>query len=198
MNLFKYTLNFCILIITAFGLTININRFYIRPNSDEINLIKSQFGNIIIREKNDILKIQNSVIDKSIPAFVSDGEIKVSNVLNKGLCYDRSLILQKILIFNNIPIRPVYLYYGGVTDTFFDLVLTRKLGSHSVFEFKFNDQYYVMKTNSKMVEFQKIEEYLSHENTNFIFGKTKYIRYLSNRHGRFIRPSWIPDIYFFN
>jgi hypothetical protein len=108
------------------------------------------------------------------------------------------LFCKKYLFYNNIPIRPLYLYYGGTTNIFLDLVLTRNLRSHSVFEFKFNDHYYVMKTNSKTLEFEKIEEYLSQESSSFIKGKTKYIRYLSNRHGRFIYPSWILDSYYFN
>ena len=199
MNKYLKIACFTILIIVCvFALIIKINKVYVQPNDYEIRVLANALGDIKISNKNDILRIQNLVIDNYKQGFVSDGKIIIENLNGRGFCYDRSLILQKLLIHNNISIRPVYLFYGGRTDSYLDIFLDSNLGSHSVFEFKLQNQYYVVRTNAKMKDFESIEDYLDRDNPSFIKGKTKYVRYLSNRNSRFITPSLIPDIYYFN
>jgi hypothetical protein len=50
-----------------------------------------------------------------------------------------------------------------------------------------------MRTNEKMKKLLEIEEYIKYG--GYVPIHTKYIRYLSNRNGRFIYPNFIPDIY---
>jgi hypothetical protein len=149
-----------------------------------------------VSNKKDIIKLQNKILSTCKTEYVSDGEIKIEKVLYKGLCYDRSLILQKILILNDIPIRPLYLYFGGSTDTPLDLILDKRLCSHSTFEFKLEGKWYVMYTNRKMNKMETINAYLKQIDPPFLSRKTSYIRFVSNRNGRFISPCWLPDIYF--
>lgn len=177
---------------------IMFNRIQIKPTKSELNIIKNTLGNINIANSSDIIKVQNLVMQEIGIEFLGKDEIDVEKVFikKKGLCYDRSLILQKIFINSNIPVRPVFLYYyydrtkEVSTLSFF----SKDINSHSIFEFYFEDQWYVCRTNTYMKKLQTLEEYLKSSDTNLPLN-VKFIRHLSNRNSRFIYPSWIPDIY---
>jgi hypothetical protein len=104
------------------------------------------------------------------------------------------MVIQKVLIYNGIDIRPVYLYSNPKMSTtgILDLLST-KTHSHNIFEFYYEGKWYMMETNKKMDRFLPLNKFL--EKQDFFKNQVRYVRYLNNRHGRFIYPSWIPDIY---
>lgn len=168
----------------------------IEPSPKEIQALKDSFGDIKVKSYDDILRISTLVISEIKHDFNPTFPIDITKIIqeNKGFCYDRSLILQKIFIYNNIPIRPVFLYFGDKSNEVSILnILDSNLNSHNIFEFKFNGNWLVMPTNNITEQFLNLEEYIS--KGDIVPQNTKFIRYLNNRNGKFIYPSWIPDIY---
>ena len=92
---------------------VRFNRDQVKPNSYEIAEFEKLFGNLSIKDSLDLIYIQNKVIDLIEHQQVSVDKIDVVNNLRlkKGQCFERSLILQKILIYNGFKIRPLYLYF---------------------------------------------------------------------------------------
>jgi hypothetical protein len=185
------------LFVIGFNFLLQINRDQISPNQAEIELMREAYGDISIKSVGDLIRIQNRVLELNKHRFVDAGEFKLKTKLYQGLCFDRSIIFQKILIYNKISFRPIYLYHSGPTNTPLDL-FSSKVKSHAVIEFKFGKNYYIMRTNSKMNHLQTLEMYLNVKNPYLLKGGTNVIYYLSNRNGRFIAPSYLPDIYYFN
>lgn len=175
-----------------------INREEVKPNKKDIDILKKEFGDLKIVDTTGLIILQNSVINKIKHQYNGDSTIFIEKIINKkmGFCFDRSLLLQKILIYNKIRVRPVYLFYYHDKKTlkiynFFD----PKINSHNVFEFRLNGKWYLMPTSNKMKNLQTIDQYLNSGLEVPI--ETKFIRYLNNRNGRFIWPSWVPDLYSF-
>ncbi len=174
------------------------NRSQIKPTKQEITLLKEQLGDINIRSEKDIFRISKLVISKISHKENLDFPLSVINTLKKksGFCYDRSLLMQKIFIYNHIRIRPVYVYYStNGTDVSVFSLFYKNLYSHNIFEYKLNGKWYMMKTNYILSKSITLREYLDQGTS--VPKNSKYIRYLNNRSGRFIYPSFIPDIYFF-
>jgi hypothetical protein len=193
---------FAVFIIVNFLLIltiISINQANVKPSNVEIYFLQNKFGKLTIHNKRDLISIQNKVVKEIKHEFNGSDEIVVKDIIisKKGFCYDRSLILQKIFILNKIPIRPVYIFFNSqkkntdVLDFFY-----KNIQSHNVFEFKYNNNWYVLKTNNTMEEFQTLEQYISSGST--VPSSSKFVKYLNNRNSKFIYPSYIPDIYFFN
>ena len=183
------------LFIVIFGIS-KYNYNQLKPNSLEITELNKCFGSIIINDSIDFIRIQNIVINLIKHGVVSTNQINILNNLHtkRGQCFERSIILQKILIFNNIKVRPIYIYFRpGEAKTSITDIISTKLNSHSVFEFNYKGSWYVMRTNTKMSSLQTLEEYI--ELGGYLPKQIKYIRHLSNRNGRFIAPNFIPDIY---
>lgn len=175
------------------------NQQQVSPNSSEINAILSVFPQAnSIKSKDDILFIQNQVIDSILHSPSSFYPIDIINDLNlrKGQCFNRSLLLQKILVLNGFKIRPVYLFFSSTSKTSpFDF-FRNKIYSHAIFEVKVDGNWFVIRTNTKMHEFENIDQYLVSPLTPVPM-HSRYIRYLSNRNGKFLRPLFLPDIYGF-
>jgi hypothetical protein len=187
----------CLIFITFLAFSFIFNRYKIKPTEKEIVELKKFYKSIIhISSKKDILVLQNFTIDKIKHESIGIDEIDISKILKvkKGLCFNRSMILQKVLIYNGIDIRPVYLYSNPKMSTtgILDLLST-KTHSHNIFEFYYEGKWYMMETNKKMDRFLPLNKFL--EKQDFFKNQVRYVRYLNNRHGRFIYPSWIPDIY---
>ncbi len=187
-----------IIFIVLFFSIVFWNRSQIKPTKQEITLLKEQLGDINIRSEKDIFHISQQVISKISHKENLDFPLSVINTLKKksGFCYDRSLLMQKVFIYNNIPIRPVYIYYStnGTDVSIFNL-FDKNLYSHNIFEYKLNGKWYMMKTNYVLTKSITLSEYLDQGTS--VPKNSKYIRYLNNRSGQFIYPSFIPDIYFF-
>ena len=187
----------CLIFITFLAFSFIFNRYKIKPTEKEIVELKKFYKSIIhISSKKDILVLQNFTIDKIKHESIGIDEIDISKILKvkKGLCFNRSMILQKVLIYNGIDLRPVYLYSNPKMSTtgILDLLST-KTHSHNIFEFYYEGKWYMMETNKKMDRFLPLNKFL--EKQDFFKNQVRYVRYLNNRHGRFIYPSWIPDIY---
>lgn len=161
--------------------------------------MEKEFGNIKIQDSSDIIRIQNQVIKQIKHKFIGSDKLVLKDILRKksGYCYDRSFVLQKILIYNNIPIRPVFIFYNlNNNKTSFIDFFSKKTLSHNLFEFRFKGKWYIMRTNHFMKHFESLDDYI-------MFGKvvpphSKFLPYLNNRNSRFLSPNWLPDIYYFN
>lgn len=191
---FSFFLGFNLLIFI-----VSWNRNQVKPTKEEIILLKKQFGDISIKDSLDIFKISEKVIENIAHQESRNFPLSVSKIIERhtGYCYDRSLILQKIFVYNKIPIRPVFIYYSNdghdVQET--DL-LDNELLSHNVFEYYFNGKWSMMRTNKVLSESISLDDYIKQGIS--VPSNSKYIRYLNNRSGKFLYPSFIPDIYFFN
>ena len=112
----------------------------------------------------------------------------------KGLCFRRSLVLQKLMLLNGINVRPVFLYSNPTPSSTNRLeFLKRDILIHNIFEFQFEGIWHVMPTLTKMYFLWTLSNYLD-ELTLFV-KPPRYIRYLNNRNGRFVAPAFLPDIY---
>lgn len=171
----------------------------IKPTEHEISILKQNFGDIVIKSEVDIVNLQN----KSFDLIAYDGrglnhyqEIVIDSLFKwkRALCFHRSLLLQKIFLYNNINVTPVYLYFDkqkpdqtSITD-----LLDSDLQSHNVFLIDFQGKSYLIQTNHRMTRLLTIEEYF---NISTMPKGTKYLKHLNNRNGNYISPAWIPDIY---
>lgn len=187
-------------LILIFFIIINLIRNWnltkIFPSKNEIKLLENKLGNIQISKSEDLIKIQNKVLKNIKHEFCSSNNISLDTIFkyNKGFCYDRSIILQKICLYNNLEVRPVFLYFNldGSQATFLNLLDTN-LQTHNIFEVNFQGKWYVVQTNHVQDKMKTLEEYL--QSGISVPKNTQYIRHLNNRNGQFIAPSFIPDIY---
>lgn len=188
-----------IIFLVIITIVIFVNRFNLIPKKSEIILMRKFYGiKLKISKSDDILKLQNYTLQQIKDGTNGTGEIEIKDIINlrRGICFHRSLLMQKALLLNGIRVRPVFLFsneHSGQTNMldFF----SREIHSHNIFEFKWKGNWYVMRTNSIMNKFQSLDAYLKSQRL-FKF-KPRFIRYLNNRNGRFIPPSFLPDIYFF-
>jgi hypothetical protein len=175
------------------------NQFQVSPTSAEIKSILSVFPTANrIKTKADIVAMQNQIIDslQLTEASFFPIDIKYDLKVRGGICFNRSLLLQKILILNGFRIRPIYLFYGSFGKTGVFDFLKPGIPSHAIFEVKVDGMWLVVRTNTRMQFLLTISEYLSSPQSP-VPRHTRYIRYLSNRHGKFIQPFFLPDIYGF-
>ena len=141
---FKKIIIILLSIILLFYIIININKRNVYPTSKEIVGLKSFYNHKLSSEK-EIIKFQNYVVDNIIHSEINEKEIDVLKILynKKGLCFDRSLLMQKYFILNNFHIRPIYLFFGAKTTTPFDF-FSAKLNSHSIFEIEYNNNWFII------------------------------------------------------
>ena len=151
---------------------------------------------IDIHHQKDIIVLQNLTIKNIKHEQNGIDEIEIINTLQskKGLCFNRSMVMQKALIMNGIDVRPVFLY-SNPFNTSTDILdfFSSKIYTHNIFEYCWNGKWYVMETNNKMLKPLSLNEFLIKQKIFKI--QPRYFRYLNNRNGRFINPKWIPDIY---
>jgi hypothetical protein len=188
----------CLFLVVFFFFSFFFNKYQVKPTEKEtIELNRFYKVAINIKTTEDIINLQNYTINNISHKFNGINEINILKILKtkKGLCYDRSLILQKVMLINNIEIRPVFLYTNpnSSNTNILDIFFKNRISTHNIFEFYFNEKWYVMDTNNHMNKVESLHEYLLNQKREK--KEYKYIRHLSNRNGRFISPSWIPDIY---
>lgn len=196
INILKTIIVFLILGVFILSMIIIINRSQVRPNENEVVALEAFFGKNSINVEQDIISIQNKVVNEVSHKSTGTGQLNILNTLKlkEGLCFDRSLVLQKYFIMKGYKIRPVYLFWGNNSTSIFDLIRSNTQ-SHNVFEIYFNKNWYLIRTNSKMERLELLSQYLA--SGKMVPTHTRYVRYLNNRNGNFIYPSYIPDIYFF-
>jgi hypothetical protein len=181
----------------SFFLISEYNKNKLKISHTELSVLKKEFGSITIQTDKDLFIIQNKVINSIINQKTEINNLDIIKTIEvgKGLCYERSFILQKILVYNNIKVRPVYLFFNcNKPQTYFYDFIKKSICSHNIFEFYWNNNWYIMRTNSMMKNFETINFYL--QNSTVVPSHTRYIRYLNNRNGKFIYPSIFPDVYF--
>jgi hypothetical protein len=173
-----------------------INRSQIRPNENEVVALEVFFGKKNIKNEQDIIAVQNKIVGEVSHKSTGSGQLNILNTLKlkEGLCFDRSLVLQKYFIMKGYKIRPVYLFWRNNSTSIFDFIRSNTQ-SHNVFEIYFNNNWYLVRTNRKIKRLELLSQYI--DKSELIPNHTRYIRYLNNRNGEFIYPSYIPDIYFF-
>jgi hypothetical protein len=175
------------------------NRNTVKPTKAEIVVLNSFYKSLIeVKNIKDIISLQNHTIESIIHDENGVGEIDIINVLKtkKGLCFHRSMVLQKVMLLNGISIRPVFLYSDPFDDNTSMLdFFSNKIYTHNIFEFYYQEKWYIMETNKKMTNLSTLNQFLS--NQKIFKTHPRYLKFLNNRNGRFIKPVWIPDIYGF-
>lgn len=159
-------------------------------------MLNNFFQNQKVRSEEDIIRVQNKVVSEISQNNIGIGQLDIAKTfrLKKGQCFDRSLLLQKYFILNSFKVRPVYLFWGANDTSILDF-FKRHVNSHNVFEIYYDSQWYLIRTNHKMNRLENLNHYL---NSGAVVPlHTRYIRYLNNRNGKFLYPSFLPDIYFF-
>jgi hypothetical protein len=189
---------FIILLIFVIASFIN-NRNRVKPSSEEIIVLKDFYkSSLTINSLNDIIAIQNFTIDNIVHIENGVGEIEINKILKdkKGFCYHRSMVLQKVMLYNGISVRPVFLYSNpfDISTSIFDF-FSNKVSTHNIFEFYWQEEWYVMETNQKINHVTTLNDFL--KNQKLFENQPRYIRYLNNRNGRFIWPAYVPDVYGF-
>ncbi len=196
-KILKGTLAFFFLLLTFLVFSFLFNKYQVEPTEKEIVELKKFYKTFItIKHNKDIIVLQNYTIDNISHNSNGIDEIEIINILKtkKGLCFNRSMVMQKALIMNGIDVRPVFLFsnpFNTSTDIF-DF-FSSKIYTHNIFEYCWNGKWYTMETNNKMLKPLTLNQFLTKQKIFKI--QPRYIRYLNNRNGRFIYPSWIPDIY---
>jgi hypothetical protein len=185
------------LVLTFLVFSFLFNQYQVKPTENEIIELKKIYkSKINIKNTDNIILLQNYTIDNISHNSNGINEIDIINILKtkKGLCFHRSLIMQKVMLLNGIKIRPIFLFSTPFqkSTSIFDFFST-KVYTHNIFEYYWNGKWYVMETNNKMLKPLSLNEFLSKQKIFRI--QPRFVRYLNNRNGRFIKPSWIPDIY---
>lgn len=173
------------------------NIYQVKPSEIEIIALKKFYGDKInIENLDDILLLQNYTIDNISHYSSGVNEINVVKTLKtkKGYCFHRSLIMQKVMLYNGIEVRPVFLFSNPFqkSTSIYDF-FSAKVYTHSIFQFNWEGTWYTMETNNRISKPLCLNQYLTEQKIFKV--KPKYILYLNNRNGKFIYPSWIPDIY---
>lgn len=188
---------FFVFTLLVLGITVIVNRYQIYPSEKEKKMLNNFFQNQKVRSEEDIIRVQNIVVTEISHENTGTDQLDIAKTfrLKKGQCFDRSLLLQKYFIMNGYKIRPIYLFWSDSgTTTILDF-FKRHIHSHNVFEIYFESQWYLIRTNHKMNRLENLNHYL---NSGAVVPlHTRYIRYLNNRNGKFLYPSFLPDIYFF-
>lgn len=188
---------FFIIVFLLLSIIIHINRNQVYPSNFEIKRLNIFFYNKKVEKLEDIIEIQNKVVTEISHKNTGTGRLDINRTLKlkHGQCFDRSLLLQKYFLLKGLKIRPVYLFWGNDNSTSVYDFFCKNINSHNVFELCFKNKWYLIKTNTKIKKLESLNQYLMSGKT--VPTHTKYIKYLNNRNGVFLYPSYIPDIYFF-
>lgn len=204
MQMKKYLVTFLVsslVCFTIFKVVQYINLRELSMDPMEILVLNRFYGDKIkISSKYDIELLVNYTIEniKHGVSPTSKGEaLDAVKIIESrtGSCYDRSLLLKKVMLLNDIKITPVFLYYGHSNSRLLS-IFSKKTMSHNIFEIEFQGNKYIVPTNYRTPKLLNLEEYLhSGVNPNFKGFKLFYIKHLDNRNGYFLYPNFIPDIY---
>ena len=176
------------------------NRYEILKDKFELEIIKKHLfiSNNKIIDEHEILRIRNLVKSLSKYPYKNRNRDKI-NVLNvfkdsSSSCYEKSLLLYKAYSILGIKARPVYVYFNkfGNKTSLLDF-FSKRIESHSVIQIYFKNKWVVIDSEIDQSQLFTIDEYI--DSGKSLTKKSKYIIGLSNRHGSFISPSFIPDVY---
>ena len=178
---------------------INIfNKSQIYPSYAEKLILDSLFQWKEIKNEKDVLDCQDKVLATIIHEYNFDGKsaINIIKIVHDkmGMCYDQSMILQKYFIYRGFKVRPVLLFFNNSGHTRWTDIFLKNLQTHNIFEINIDGKWLVIDPSIKLVKLMEIQDYLK---ISMLPLDTKYLRYVNNRNGKFIYPSYIPDIYGF-
>jgi len=171
-----------------------------QPSDQEILLLKEYFGEqYAISNQEDVIKAQNMLIER-LPQDFSRAPFREPLILQSivkmdvAICSERSLLLQKLFLANNLKVRPVFVYWNHSNTSVIDLFKTGTQ-SHNIFEVKIDNKWYAVETTEN-----KMSKLFALDSNDFNYydevpSHAKFIRHIFSRHGVFIFPSYIPDIY---
>ena len=127
-----------------------------------------------------------------------------------GACYERSFLLQKLLLANGLKVRPTYIFFGKDNTHWIDF-FRPGIESHNVFETKINGEWVVVETKIAMTNktLSSLDNYFDsggyaeaiaaeamiNKGMGTVPSHAKYIRHVFSRNGIFIAPWYLPDIY---
>ena len=177
------------------------NQNAVSPSDEDVVLLKSFFGaQFVIRDLEDILEAQNLAM-KKIPHGERRWELDVLSLelivdQTLGACYERSLLLQKLLLANGFKVRPIYIFFGKGNTHLIDF-FRPGIKSHGVFETKINGAWVVVETKAAMTNktLGSLDNYRGSAGYGIVPSHAKYIRHVFSRNGVFIAPWYLPDIY---
>ena len=177
------------------------NQNAVSPSDEDVVLLKSFFGaQFVIRDLEDILEAQNLAM-KKIPHGERRWELDVLSLelivdQTLGSCYERSFLLQKLLLANGFKVRPIYIFFGKDNTHLIDFFRPGIL-SHNVFETKINGVWMVVETKTAMTNktFGSLDNYSDFAGYGVVPSHAKYIRHVFSRNSIFISPWYLPDIY---
>lgn len=191
-------------VVVIFFLTgsIFLNKFFLENTTNDLSFLKKFYGeNYQVKSFQDLVVVQHLTIDK-IPHsefnkfFSSKLSLDRIDKLETGNCFDRSFLLQKLLISNNFKVVPIYIFYDE-NYTYPISFFKKRLFSHSIFKVKINNEWVYVETNDKMKIYpiNSFQEYLSANYNNNVPFHAMHIEHLFSRNGRFIGPPIFPDVY---
>ena len=177
------------------------NQNAVSPDDEDVVLLKSFFGSqFVIRELEDILEAQNLAM-KKIPHGERRWELDALSLelivdQTLGACYERSFLLQKLLLANGFKVRPIYIFFGKDNTHLIDFFRPGIL-SHNVFETKINGEWVVVETKTAMTNktLSSLDNYRDSAGYGIVPSHAKYIRHVFSRNSIFIAPWYLPDIY---
>jgi hypothetical protein len=170
-----------------------------------------------IEELNFIVSVQRSVLkiapeNVGLP-FDQKREPKELYISKTGLCYDRSRVIEKILMYSGFETRHIAVYSNKGSQSSVTLLATPHIESHSITEVLTRNGWLVVDSNAPWISTDKdqqpvsIKDAQSAANTSHpiqwsmqpapkIYGEPFIFMYgLYSRHGRFYPPyDLIPDI----
>jgi len=172
------------------------NQNAVSPDDEDVVLLKSFFGShFVIRELEDIIEAQNLAL-KKIPHGVRRWEVDTLSLELIGACYERSFLLQKLLLANGFKVRPIYIFFGKDNTHWIDF-FRPGIKSHGVFETKINGAWVVVETKAAMTNktLSSLDNYRDSAGYGIVPSHAKYIRHVLSRNSIFIAPWYLPDIY---
>ena len=196
-------------------LSFQVNHNAISPDDEDVVVLKNFFGSqFVIRELEDIIEAQNLAL-KKIPHGARRWEIEglsLELIVGQtwGTCYERSFLLQKLLLANGLKVRPTYIFFGKDNTHWIDF-FRPGIESHNVFETKINGEWVVVETKIAMTNktLSSLDNYFDsggyaeaiaaeamiNKSLGIVPSHAKYIRHVFSRNGIFIAPWYLPDIY---
>ena len=188
------------------------NQNAVSPSDEDVVLLKSFFGSqFVIRDLEDILEAQNLAMKKiphgkvGVPEWemltkqdIVIDTLSLETIIGQtwGTCYERSFLLQKLMLANGFKVKPIYIFFGKGNTHFIDF-LRPGIRSHNVFETNINGAWVIVETEVAMTNktLGSIDDYLDSSGYGVIPSHAKYVRHVFSRNGIFIAPWYLPDIY---
>ncbi len=198
--MFRVILGLFFLSIAILFFVKSYNRYEILKDKFELETIKKKLfiSNSKIIDEQEILRIRNLVKSLSKYPYKNRNREKI-NVLkifndSSSSCYEKSLLLYKAYSILGLKVRPVYVYFNkfGHKTSLLDF-FSKRIESHSVIQIYFKNEWVVIDSEVDQSQLLTIDEYICSGKS--LTKNSKYIIGLSNRHGSFISPSFLPDIY---